>query len=154
MDAPGPLEIANQLAQNAAEVLKALPLFRAAAAAATDSELRQTLNDFYAMAHLGNYYAAKIRAAADLALFDKSSDPAQRESAINHLTRALDHWKRYAAAYTLEYKQPRLYNRVGWVDLPGLAEKVEQDINIARQWIPGSLPDKPGPRQADTPFKK
>ncbi|NWF85832.1 MAG: carbohydrate-binding family 6 protein [Bryobacteraceae bacterium] len=149
---PGPLEIAGQLEAAAREVLKSLPELRPAAAA--DPELRQTLNDFYAMAHLGNYYAAKIRGAADIALFDKTADVAKRESAVNHLTRALDHWKRYAGAYTLEYKQPRLYNRVGWVDLHSLATKVQQDIDIARQWTPGTLADRPGPRQADTPFRK
>lgn len=152
MEGTTPLEIASQLAASASSVLKALPALRPAAA--SNPELRQTLNDFAAMAHLANYYSAKIRAAADLALFDKSSDEAQRGSAVTHLRRALDHWKRYASAYTLEYKQPRLYNRVGWVDLHALAAKAEQDIAIALSWTPRSIPDKAGPRQADTPFRK
>ena len=152
LDGPGPLEIADQLAAAAGSVLKSLPALQEVSQ--RNPEYRQTLNDFAAMAHLGNYYAAKIRAAADLALFDKTRDEAQRTSAVAHLRRALDHWKRYASAYTLEYKQPRLYNRVGWVDLPALVAKAEQDIDIALNWIPGSLPDKPGPRQADTPFRK
>ena len=38
-----------------------------------NKELRLTLGDLEAMAHLGNYYAAKIRGATDLALFDKTA---------------------------------------------------------------------------------
>jgi hypothetical protein len=152
LEGTSPLEIADGLAASAAAVLKTLPAF--GPPPASNAELRQTLNDMAAMAHLGNYYSEKIRAAADLALFDKTSDEAQRGSAVTHLRRALDHWKRYSSSYTLEYKQPRLYNRVGWVDLPALAAKVEQDIAIAQNWAPGTVPDKPGPRQADTPFRK
>ena len=106
------------------------------------------------MAHLGNYYAAKIRGAAELALFDKTAAPASREAAIKHLQIALDHWKRYATAYTLQYEQPRLYNRVGWVDVRALTTKVEHDLVIARLWVPGTVPDHPSARQADTPFRK
>jgi len=117
-------------------------------------ELRLTLGDLEAMAHLGNYYAEKIRGAADLALFDKSGKVEERESAIRHLQAALDHWKRYATAYTVQYQQPKLYNLVGWVDIPGLTPKVEQDISIARLWVPGTEPDTPKQRRADTPFRK
>jgi hypothetical protein len=148
----GPLETAAKLANHAGAALKLLPELRAAQG--SDKELRQTLGDISALAHLGNYYAEKLRGAADLALFDKTSQPASRESAIKHLQIALDHWKRYASAYTLQYEQPRLYNRVGWVDIPALTAKVDQDISIARLWTPGTIPDAPPPRQADTPFRK
>jgi len=152
LNAAGPLEVAGALAAQAAEVLKLAPeLLRQAGA---DKELRLTLGDLVAMAHLGNYYAAKIRGAAELALFDRSGTAAQREAAIRHLQTALDHWKRYATAYTLQYEQPRLYNRVGWVDIPALTSKVEQDIAIARLWTPGTVPDASGPRSADRPFRK
>lgn len=106
------------------------------------------------MAHPGNYQSEKIRAAAELALFDRTSDAAQRGTAVAHLRRALDHWKRHSSAYALEYKQPRLCESVGWVNLAELAAKVEQEIGIAESWPPGSLSDKAGPRQADTPFRK
>ncbi len=102
-----------------------------------NEELKATLYDITAMAHLGNYYAEKIRGAAKLALFDKTSQVSQREEAIRHLLFAVDHWKRYAAAYTLQYRQPLLYNRVGVVDLPAFVAKAEQDVAIARLWTPG-----------------
>ena len=57
-----------------------------------DKELRLTLGDFEAFAHLGNYYAAKILAAVDLALFDFGNAPQRKDSAIAHLKAACKHW--------------------------------------------------------------
>jgi hypothetical protein len=147
---PGPMEIAQALSADAGEALKLASAMRADAT----GELRSTLDDILAMAHLGNYYAAKVRGAAELALFDKTRAPERREAAIAHLRTALEHWKRYASAYTLQYRQPILYNRVGWVDIPALAAKAEHDIAIARLWTPGTIPDGPVKRSADTPFRK
>lgn len=152
LNAPGPLEVANALAANAGEALKLAPLLRGQQG--EDKEARQTVGDLMAMAHLGNYYAAKIRGAAELALFDKTNSPANREAAIKYMQSALDHWKRYATAYTVQYEQPRLYNRVGWIDVRALTASVEQDIAIARLWQPGTVADEAGKRQADTPFRK
>jgi hypothetical protein len=152
LNAPGPLEVADALSTSAGEVLKLAPQLRRQQG--QDKEARQTTGDLVAMAHLGHYYAAKIRGATELALFDKTGAAASREAAIKHLQTALDHWKRYASAYTAHYEQPRLYNRVGWVDVHALAAKVEQDIAIARLWTPGTVPDQAGARQADTPFRK
>ena len=53
-----------------------------------------------------------------------------------------------------QYEQPKLYNRVGWVDIPGLIAKVEQDITIARLWTPGTLSDAARKRSADNPFRQ
>jgi len=152
MNGTTPLEIADGLAKYAATALKLVSELRRTPGAS--KELRLTLGDLEAMAHLGNYYAAKIRGAAELALFDKSAQSEQREAAVRHLQLALDHWKRYASAYRLQYVQPQLYNRVGWVDIPGLVGKVEQDIAIARLWVPGTVPDAAKTRLADTPFRK
>jgi hypothetical protein len=152
IESTGPLETADALAAAASDTLKALPALRRGEGG--NKELRSTLGDLQAMAHLGNYYAEKIRAAADLGLFDKTRDVTQRESAVRHLSLALEHWKRYTGAYTLQYEQPRLYNRVGWVDLPALTVKVEQDIAIARLWSAGTVPDQAGARPADRPFRK
>lgn len=148
-----PLAVADNLAGHAAQALAAVRELRPLAG--SDQELRETLGDMLAMAHLGNYYAEKIRGAAQLALFDKTDKPPHREAAVKHLLLAVDHWKRYAAAYTVQYKQPLLYNRVGWVDLPGFIAKTEQDVAIARLWAPGTVPDEQPPRRpADQPFNK
>jgi hypothetical protein len=147
-----PLEVADTLSKHSSEALAMVGELRKNQG--SNKELRLTLGDMEAMAHLGAYYAAKIRGAADLALFDKTGKAEQRESAIRHLQAALEHWKRYASSYVLQYEQPKLYNRVGWVDIPGLTSKVEQDIAIARLWAPGTVPDAASVRYDDQPFRK
>lgn len=147
-----PLEIADSLSKYSTAALRSLPALRQKQG--SNAELRSTLIDMESMAHLGAYYAAKIQGAADLALFDKTGKPEQRDSAIRHLRTALEQWKRYAYSYTQQYQQPKLYNRVGWVDIPGLTTKVEQDIAIAQLWAPGTVPDSKGPSGVDTPFRK
>ncbi len=120
-----------------------------------DRELVRTLGDLEAMADLGLYYSEKIRGAAELGLFDLTSDEAQRQSALIHLRRAVGHWQRYASAYTEQYEQPRLYNRVGWVDIPSLLKEVERDVLIAELWAPGTLPqEERAAPAADRPFKQ
>lgn len=67
-------------------------------------------------------------------------DAAEKEAALRHLGEALDHWKRYAAVRDAHYV-PALYNRVGYVNVTELTEKAAADIEIARNWKPGSLKD-------------
>ena len=137
-----PLDIAQELdhgAVKAGRIASELQTLQG-----SNKELRQTLGDIRALAQLGHYYAAKIRGAADLAWFDADPQPARRESAVTHLTAALDHWKRYAAIATRQYK-PQLNNRVGYVDLNRLTEQVDADLRIAREWQPGTIkPAGPG----------
>ncbi len=104
----------------------------------TNKELRLTLGDLTAMAHLGNYYAEKILAATDLALFDASAEEAQKAAAVGHLETALTHWRAYAAVATRQYR-PQWLTRIGLVDLNALTDKVRQDITLARQWQPRDI---------------
>jgi len=92
-----------------------------------------TLGDLNAMAHLGNYYADKILGATDLALYNATGDSGQQQSSMKHLEAALQEWKQYAAIATAQYR-PQLLTRIGYVDLNALTAKVEQDIEIARNW--------------------
>ncbi|WP_309722364.1 hypothetical protein [Armatimonas sp.] len=149
-----PLELAQALQSNATRALQALPaLQRKNPQNAT--EYTATLGDIEAMSQLGLYYAAKIQGACALALFDKSGEPAQQTSAVQHLEAALGYWTRYAATYTRQYVQPVLYNRVGWVDIPKLIEKVAEDITIARDWKPGTIDESKLKRSGtETGFKK
>ncbi len=97
-----------------------------------DKELRLTTGDWKAMAHLGDYYAEKILGATDLALFEKTGQSEQRASAVEHLEAALEHWKKYAAAATRQYR-PQLLTRSGYVDLNQLTDKVAEDIALAKK---------------------
>ena len=147
-----PLEIAAQLDRHATAALAALPALGAGTPA---KELRLTLGDVAAMSHLARYYAAKIRGAAALGLYDRSSSEASKQEAIRELEAAVEHWRAYARAYTAQYTQPHLYNRVGWVDIPSLTTKALEDVELARRWRPGTVVDeKLPPPPADQPFRK
>ena len=101
-------------------------------------ELRETLGDCEAMADLGNYYAEKILGACDLGLFDQSGQPEQQASAVRHLEAALEHWKKYAAVATSQYKPQRL-GRVGPLDLRRRTADVQEDIALAKNWKQGTV---------------
>jgi hypothetical protein len=116
------------------------------------TELDQTLGDIEAFAHIGNYYAAKIRAACSLASFDQFGDEKDRRDAIQFLEEAKGHWVTYAKVYQSLYK-PALYNRVGFVNIPDLLTKVEADIALAKQWKPGTIHYQPK-NTTEAPFRK
>ncbi|MCL4206231.1 MAG: hypothetical protein KJ000_27420 [Pirellulaceae bacterium] len=138
MEQTTPLEIAEALDGAAAGTLAALDRLRDAAR--EDAELRKTVDDCEALAWLGRYYASKIRGACALALFDVNGERLEQEAALRHLGDAHSHWQRYAAIRDAHYV-PALYNRVGYVDVTALTEKVAADLDIARNWKPGTLKD-------------
>jgi hypothetical protein len=138
MEQTTPLEIAAALEGAANVTLGAIETLRDAAK--QDHELRKTIHDCEALAHLGLYYAAKIRGACALALFDASGDKFEQDAALRQLGNSLSHWKQYAAICNAHYV-PALYNRVGYVDVTALTEKVAADLDITRDWKPGSLKD-------------
>lgn len=100
-----------------------------------DRELRETLGDIVAMAHLGDYYAAKLDGAVHLHRFDRTGDAAHQLAAITMLQRALGHWQDCAAAYATQYV-PQLLTRIGYVDVTALTAKVREDVDAARRWTP------------------
>jgi hypothetical protein len=114
-----PPQVAANLAAYADSTLKILTQLHA-----NSKELRLTLGDLKAMAHLGHYYSEKILGATSLA-------QGEQQAAIQHLETAVQHWKSYAATASKQYK-PQLLNRVGHVDLVQLTAKVQQDVEIAR----------------------
>jgi hypothetical protein len=136
-----PLEIADTLEANATRALRALPELYAAkvSPAASASEYAATLGDIESMAHLGLYYAAKIRGACEIALFDRTGDRGNKRDSIKFLEQSLIHWQNYAVSYTRQYVQPVLYNRAGLVDIPALIEEVEDDIKMAERWDKGQI---------------
>ena len=133
-----PLEIAAALEQAAAETFAALETLRAPAK--QDAELQKTVNDCASLAWLGRYYAAKIRGACRLAMFDATAGTFEKDEAVRHLGEALDHWKQYATIRDAHYVSA-LYNRVGFVDITALTERVAGDLDLARNWNPGTLND-------------
>ena len=85
---------------------------------------KRTLGDIEAMAHLGNYYAEKLRAAEY-----KKKDPKQ---AILHLEKALKHWAKYAEIGQKQYK-PQLLSRAGHADWQLGYKNAEKDIFLMKK---------------------
>ena len=152
MDGLTPPQVAAQMRGDAQTALAGVAALRPHAS--DDRELRQTLGDIEAMARLGQYYAAKIDGAAELALFDATSKPEHRTAAVKHLEEALVHWRDYAAVYTNQYRQPILSSRVGLVNLPELADAAASDIEIARNWKPGTIEEGTKKRRTKAGFTK
>lgn len=152
MEGTTPPQVAEMLRTSAADALRLVSELRRFEG--NNKELRLTLGDSEAMAHLGNYYAEKILGASDLALFDQNGNSDLKRSAIGHLEAALDHWKKYAAVATSQYK-PQKLGRIGYVvDLNALTPKVREDVAIAGDWRQGSVPgDGEGPAKGDVNFR-
>lgn len=146
-----PLEIAAALDGAAADTAAAVTQLREAAQ--TDAELRKTVADCEALASLGRYYAAKIRGACALALFDLNGDKSEHAAALRHLGDALAHWKTYAAIRDAHYV-PALYNRLGEVNITALTKNVAADVEIARGWKPGTLKDDGRRTGSEKGFRK
>lgn len=151
MEETTPLEIAGALEGAAAEIFGRLATL--APTAKTDAELEKMMNDCESLGWLGRYYAAKIRGACALTLYDTHGDSDEQNAAVQYLIAALDHWRRYAHVRDAQYVSA-LYNRVGYVDITALTEEVEADVSLARDWKPGTL--KNGGRRggSETGFRK
>jgi hypothetical protein len=154
LGALSPLDAADSLAGAADTTLRLVAALRADQTSLQNRELRLTLGDYEAMAHLGRYFAEKIRGASDLALFDASRRPEQQASALAHLERALAAWKSYAAVRDAQYV-PGFYSRIGWIDITALAAEAAKDLELARTWKPGSLKFDPKTQQrVDAQFQQ
>jgi hypothetical protein len=151
MEQSTPLAIAEALEGAASETFAALDALKKAAC--HDAELKKNVNDCEALALLGRYYAAKIRGACALALYDVSGDHYEQESALRHLGEALIHWQRYAALRDTFYL-PALYNRIGYVDVTALTNQVAADIGIAKTWQTATLLDDGKRAGSEKGFRK
>lgn len=117
---PGGGPAADEIQEHAETVLRELVELRQTDG---DKTWRRTLGDIEAMAHLGNYYAEKIRAADA-----KGQNP---EQAIEHLSKALAHWKNYAEIGKRQYGS-QLLSRAGWADWDQGYENALKDIALMR----------------------
>ncbi|MCC6487283.1 MAG: carbohydrate-binding family 6 protein [Candidatus Hydrogenedentes bacterium] len=150
MDGVTPLQVAANLRRHAGDAMKGVERMRPRAG--TNKELRLTLGDIEAFARLGEYYAAKIEGACELALYDGTQERGHQLAAIVHLESALRSWQAYAAAYVKQYRQPLLYNRVGIVDIPTLAGMAALDVQMAREWKPGTVGKAPARKSGGSKF--
>jgi len=115
---PGGTKAAEEIQEHASYVLRELVELQKIKG---DKTWQRTLGDIEAMAHLGNYYAEKIRAADT-----KENNPDQ---AIEHLKKALIHWEEYAKIGQKLYKS-QLLSRAGLADWQQGYENAQKDISM------------------------
>jgi len=125
-----PLHVADLLDRHATAALAGVAAVRQRVPKPS-KDLRRTLGDIEAMAHLGHYYASKIRGATELAFFEKTGEPRHKEKAVACLEEAVEHWRSYAKVATRQYR-PQLLARTRVLDWEALAEEVKKDVAIAR----------------------
>lgn len=96
-----------------------------------NEELEETLSDLKALGLLGKYYALKIRGATRLAQYRVHGDEADKEKAIDNLSKAVSAWQSYSEAANALYT-PQLMARTQRLDWDGQLEHVKKDVEIAR----------------------
>ncbi len=107
-----PLQVADSIIINADSALK----WAEKQSFNNSKELRITIDDIKTMALLGNYYAYKIIAATNMAIFRKTFQKETYFKAIEALNRSAGYWRQYAALGLSNYYNPLWTNRVGYVD--------------------------------------
>ncbi|MBA3684512.1 MAG: hypothetical protein H0W72_04645 [Planctomycetes bacterium] len=118
-----------------AQTLLALVGKQRAIAPAASGALLCELDDLATWAHLGTYFAEKLRGAEALARFRASGDTAQQQEAIKRLERAAEHWRALSTITAAHYHPtPHVAaDRFSWSEyLPA----VERDITTAREAKP------------------
>ncbi|HEU5134628.1 MAG TPA: hypothetical protein VFU13_05740 [Steroidobacteraceae bacterium] len=125
-----PLQVADRIDARARAVFASIAQFSRRGSSG-HAELDATLTDIRLMASLGQYYAAKIRGATELALFRETLQPGHRTKAVEHLKLAAQRWAEYTQRANAAYRNPVWTNRVGIVDWKELDAEVANDIAIA-----------------------
>lgn len=130
-----PMDVAETLDQCAADALAGVEALRRAPTKA-NRELLVTLADMEAIAHLGRYYADKIRGAAALAVFRADArQAAYHRQAVTYLTEAVKDWEAYARVATAHYR-PQLFSRTHYMDWDRLLDDVRQEVQTVRRQGP------------------
>jgi len=130
IDGITPMEVADRLDKMAEKTLAGVESMRESSTAS--KELTATLIDMQSMACLGRYYAAKIRAAAELAVF--RADAGRKEhhaSAVRHLTDAVKQWDSYTRLATSQYRA-QLFSRTHYMDWSKLLEEVKKEVETVQ----------------------
>ncbi len=125
-----PMEVADNLDRLSQESLAGVIKLRYDSR--PGKELAATLTDMESMAYLGQYYADKIRGAADLAVFRADTNRKEnRQNAVRHFSNAVEEWESYARIATSQYK-PQLLSRSHYMDWWQILEEVKKEVELAK----------------------
>jgi len=129
-----PMEVAKNLDGYAKQTLDGVKALRKQAGG--QEEMLSVLTDLEAMAYLGRYYAAKIRGAAELAVYRQDASLKQaHERAIRHLSDAASQWESYAKVATSQYK-PQLFSRTHYMDWWKILDDVKNELETIKNETP------------------
>ena len=128
-----PLQVADQLDERASRVLKLIGEINQSERGADDRGILRDADRRSDDDVSGQYYAAKIRGATELALFRQTRAPEHQKKAVEHLRAAQQHWSSYSDRSGHQYRNPLWTNRVGVVDWRELSDEVANDVAIASQ---------------------
>lgn len=118
-----PLAVAGEIETHATQALD-----WATSISPQSIELRQTVDDIKTMAFLGLYYAHKISAATNLALFRKDLKADHQAAMLKHLNLSAGYWRKYASLALTNNHNPLWTNRVGFVNWRDTYRYVLYDI--------------------------
>ena len=128
-DGLSPLALADLIDQDVETAAATLREF----SAVKNKELRLTLDDITIICEMGRYYADKIRGSTYVALARQSKKAADKESAIDALARASEHYQKYVRLVTANHVGQIWFNRVGILNFEKQIPDVLADIKIARE---------------------
>lgn len=126
-----PLQLADQLDFLSGKVLTFL---KSEGFDTASRDYEELLYDLNAWAHMGRYYASKIRGAYHLYAFRRNLGQEHHQESVKALQNALKAWKKYAKAATRNYK-PQFMAKTRTIDWEGLLPAVEKDIEIAKNTL-------------------
>lgn len=127
-----PLIVADSLDMFAAMAMEGTAILQGMS---NQPELGTVIDDIRAQAHLGRYYAEKIRAAVHLSLYRLTGKESEKEMALRKLETSSKIWNEYAAISTGNYRSQMLArtNRLDWHIL---ADSIDREIETVRQYKP------------------
>ena len=98
-----------------------------------NKELKLTLDDIKIICEMGRYYADKIRGSTYVALARNSKEQADKDKAVEALTQAAEHYKKYVNMVTANHVNQIWFNRVGTLNFKNQIAETVKDIEIARK---------------------
>ena len=98
----------------------------------TNKELRFTLDDIAIVCEMGRYYADKIRGSTYVALARESKKTSDKFKAVELLTEAAEHYKKYVLLVTANHVGQIWLNRVGILNFENQIVDALADIEIAK----------------------
>ena len=97
------------------------------------AELTNLLDDIRSMSYLGLYYADKIEAATELALFKIDGDLTRKENAVKLMIDASTAWDDYRKVCEKNYK-PQMLARTKMLDWSRIMYDVKMDVELVKKY--------------------